>query len=540
MRPLFTALGVDYDQWRALTLVALKLDWRTTSLGRSNVNQQVRSAASLLIMQLVFYTMFGLGMAAMVWYSKDLFLSGTLLTAYLLFIVGGAVLLDHNSAMTSPADFPILGFRPVSSRTYFAVRLTNVLVYTTAITTVAAYLPIGALFLWHGGRVGIAGLLACYGWSVVIALFILLSYAWMLRLVGPEAIKRALSYVQLVMSFAVYGGYILIPRIFTRALISGVAIRKTLWILLFPGTWFASYLDLASGKTGPMEVAPALLSILALAGLAAGASGRLSLAYSERLGAITTEARRVTRTKASTARGVLFREGEARAVALLIRSQFRNDQKFRLGVLGILPLTLLYVYLGVHDGGMSDPFVRPAGGGGYSLVTMAVMMFPSMLYTSFTRSESYRASWVFFVTPASRVRVIRSSKNVLTVQFLIPYLLLITALYLYFVGHVSHVLVHITLLGLLSHLILQVQVLLSPELPFSKPPQKSGRASMLMGFMMLTIVIAIAFQILAPSLYSSVVATAIAFGVVVGASVVVDRLMGVRVEAQARSLELEG
>ena len=32
MRRLLTAFGVDYDQWRALTITALKLDFRQTAL----------------------------------------------------------------------------------------------------------------------------------------------------------------------------------------------------------------------------------------------------------------------------------------------------------------------------------------------------------------------------------------------------------------------------------------------------------------------------------------------------------------------------
>src|SRR5215510_431527 len=122
MRALFAKAGVDYDQWKALTKTALKLDFRMASFGQSRMNAQVKGA-SVLIAQGVLYFLFGVFLSIFVWASRDLFLIGIALTTYTLFMVGTAVLLDHSSALTSAADYSILGFRPVSSRTYFAARL---------------------------------------------------------------------------------------------------------------------------------------------------------------------------------------------------------------------------------------------------------------------------------------------------------------------------------------------------------------------------------------------------------------------------------
>ena len=201
--------------------------------------------------QLIFYTLIGAVIALVAWRSTDVFLVGLILTGYVFFIAGTAVLLDHNSALTSPTDYAVLGFQPVSSRTYFAARLTNVLVYTTAITTAAAWLPMGALFLTHGAAVGLAGVAAVYGSSLATALVILMGYAWMLQRVGAGRLKNALSYVQLVMSFAIYGGYFLMCSSVAENL-AAMTVKKTTWLLLYPGAWFASYLDLAAGHRGAL------------------------------------------------------------------------------------------------------------------------------------------------------------------------------------------------------------------------------------------------------------------------------------------------
>jgi hypothetical protein len=536
---LFAAFGVDYTQWKALTLVALKLDFRMGSFVRSRFSREARGIATL-VSQVIFYSIYGLFMAIIVWASRDVFLAGTVLMTYVMFMVGTAVLLDHNSALTSPHDYGILGFRPISSRTYFAARLANVLAYTTAITTVTTYLPALSLFIRHGFAVGLAGVAAFYACSLFTAFGILFGYGWLMRLIGADALKRALSYVQLAMSFFIYGGYFMMSRFAGSRALASAALPKTAWIFLYPATWFAAYLEIAAGETGVPVLLPALASIAALAALVVGLGGRLSMDYSDRLAGIASSSQRVRPARAASGPGWWFRADEARAVALLVRSQFRNDQRFRMGVLSILPITLIYVFMGVNDGNMRDPFVASTHGTNFSLVTMAVILFPSMLKPALTRSDSFRASWVFFACPADRLQVIRSAKNVVVAFFLIPYLLFIAAIYLYFTHNILHVVVHIALLGLISHLILQAFVLLDPELPFSRPAQTGGRSTAVLVLMMLLGLVSGLLQAFSPLVYRSVTATAIAFGSLLLVTIVLDLLTRARVERQAKSLEFAG
>jgi hypothetical protein len=545
MRRLFSALGIDFDQWKALTAVLVKLDFRMSSIGQTTGDVKIALA---LLFQFIFYTLFGAGMAVFVLFSRDLFLSGTLAMTMTMFIIGTAVLLDHNSAISSPNDYAILGFRPITSRTYFAVRLTNVLLYTTTLTTVAVWLPAAAVFLRYGPSVGVAGIAAFYACSTSTALAILTGYASMLRLIGPSAIKRALSCVQLVMSFLIYGGYMLVSSFITKSYIASLALPKTNWLLLVPVTWFASYLPLAAGNTGPREIIPAAASLVALIAMVFGLGRRLSLDYSERLGALltastNTDPHQDERGAVYTTQFAwpLFRTGESRSVALLVRSQFRNDQRFRMGVLSILPLTLLYVFMGIRDGAVGDPFVRNEHARGFSVVTMAVMMFPSMLKVQLTRSESFRASWIFFACPSDRMKIVRASKDVVLAFFLMPYLVFVTLILNYVVGNLAHVAVHVALLGVISHLILQIAMFVEPDLPFSKPPAHKGRNTTVFFALLVGIgVVSSVLQIFSASLYSSLRATLAAFAVVLLASAVVDWLTRARVERQTASLEFAG
>ena len=147
MKALLEAAGVDYAQWLALTRALLKRDFRTRSSQMARGNRGPATGGKALFAQAIFYSVFGVVLSVAIVVSKDLFFIGLVMCSYVMFMVGTAVLLDHSSALTAADDYAVLGFRPVSSRTYFAVRLTNVLIYTLMMTTMVVYIPIGALFV---------------------------------------------------------------------------------------------------------------------------------------------------------------------------------------------------------------------------------------------------------------------------------------------------------------------------------------------------------------------------------------------------------
>lgn len=316
---------------------------------------------------------------------------------------------------------------------------------------------------------------------------------------------------------------------------------ETLWLLLYPGTWFGSYLALADAQVSVRVLAPTLASVAALALMASRLGGRLSLDYSERLGAMTVAARANAARAAEgrQRRRLWFATGEARAVALLVRSQFRHDHRFRMGVLGLLPFTLLYMIMGVRSGAVTDPFSPTRTMQGWPM-TMAVLASPAMLRILLTRSDAFRASWIFFTCPSDRMRIARSSKDVLVAFFLVPYLLLVAAIYSYVVGNVLHVLVHVTFLGLLAHLVLQVALLLDPALPFSRPMQKGQSTSLFFGFTFVTVLVSLFIQFYASTMYSSATATIAAVAGIVLFGVIIDWLTRARVQRQAQLLEFEG
>jgi hypothetical protein len=100
--------------------------------------------------------------------------------------------------------------------------------------------------------------------------------------------------------------------------------------------------------------------------------------------------------------------------------------------------------------------------------------------------------------------------------------------------------VHVLFLGLTSMLLLQVVTVVMPELPFSQPPQKLSKNGAMTFWMLVMGFIGVAQgPLFAAFVYPSLIRTAIAAGVLVLASLGLDRLTRVRIGEEAERLEFE-
>ena len=546
LRTLIGSLGVDYDQWRALTRVALKIDFRVAAAGQSIYHQdQKTSGTSRFFMRYIIYVFMGAMLSGLVVMNKDVFFTGTIVLSYIMVMTSMLVLVDFGAVVISPDDFAILGYQPVSSRTFFFSRLTNVLVYSTVLSTALGIIPVSMYFFIQGFRplLGMAAAIAMLMSGTTTAMFLVLVYAAVLKVVHPNRLRRVIGYIQLLLSFLIYGGYALVPRMFNVKSVINLAVEKSPWMFLFPPTWFASYLDLAAGRRGLTEILPSLLSIAVLAILVHRAQGKLALEYSDRLSAAAAVSEGPKRLRSvSTRPALLFRGGEARVVALLVRNQFKCDQKFRLAVLSILPLTVMYLYMGVSSGPLADPFGAGAGEFNNSfLLYLAVLMFPTMLRMSLISSDSHQASWIYYATPADRARLVLGSKNFVFIYFVIPYLVFIGAVFLYFFRNLFHVLLQVTVLALLSHFFLQLAVFFNPALPFSQPVRKGQRAAGYMITIMFGPIAAVALLFaLSTWVYPHIPLLLILLAAFGGLTWLIETRLHTRVRHRTASLEYQG
>lgn len=464
-------LHVDARQLRALLRVALRLDLRAGSSVQGALRRSAGfgRAARLLLA----YAIVGSGVAWLMASSDDIFTAGLVHLGTLGFMLGAIVVLEFNSLIVSPDDYRTLAHLPVRSETFFFARLAHVMAYTGALGCAFSLAPLAVLgFAISGFQPGIvlAGAAASLAVSAAVTLCALAVYATLLRFVHPSRLRGLLSWVQLSLSLSVYAGFLLLRRRGGLAQIPDLSPDVLPAILLFPASWFACWLEIAAGRIGARQLLGAALSLALIAVMLGYAARVLSLRYAERLAALDLEGE--PRTERKRREAWLFRRGESRALGLLVPGQFRHDVRFRLGVLGILPLTLLYMFLALENGPLPDPFASPDVTQGMVLLYLAALISPALLVPSFVYSDAFAAAWILHATPADRQRLVLAMRNCIAVGFIAPCATLIALTFAWHFSTLWHALVHGVALGGCAALFLLLAMLVNPGLPFAAPVQR--------------------------------------------------------------------
>ena len=529
MSALFALAGVDYGQWKAVSRTLLRTDFRAPTPGSGDA-YSLRSIGGLLLVAILF-GMFGLAMVPVIILNADLRLTGTVTLTYLTFAIATALLSQHGATMLAPTDHVILGSRPVTSRTIFAIRLTNVLFHTGLITTCVAIAPSVTFTLAHGVNVwrGLGAVVAIYAWSITVTFAVVASYAAVINWIGGARLQRVVAYLQLVTGVVAYGGIFLVNRLFDRASVIQATLPDTAWLILVPPAWFVSYLEIGGGEASMWTWIRAALSLIALTTLSVLLRGKLVTDYSSRVAEATQE---TPSAVARERRSLLFARNEGRAVALLTIAHFRHDMRVRMALFGMVPLLMVYLVMGMR-GGNTDPFLGPTSQRGPDVLPLAALMFPALIMRNLETSDGYKAAWIYTVTTADHGKLILALKNVAAAYFLGPFTVLLAGLFAWRFDNVIHGSVHAVLLAAAGYLALQAAMLLNPRLPFAHPPDKSGSAA-LFAWMLFVMV---GGQLLVIGLerlvYPSWNRIALCLVAIAGASVLIERLLRLRV-AQSR------
>ncbi len=467
--------GVDPGQLFALTRALVKCDLRRTV--SSPTSRTANTGSRNFYFLLVFYLLLGLSLIPLIVNQQNLFAINFLLLSYSMFVVGSQILIEYHGIIISPEDHRVIGPLPVSSRTFFLAKLINLLIYILTFTAVIAMPAVIAILVYYGTRFGVATCLAVFLSNLSTALLVVMLYAFLMTRINAKKLQAFLSGFQIVFGFMVYGAFFALSYLLDSSLMQ--TIKSAQWAYAFPQGWFSSYVLLAAGETESTNLVLTVVSLFWTGSLLYLVAGKLSSTYAEGLEVLAAGPEKSHRPPAAKSWFVTRPGGsfEARAVSHLIVQQFRHDNKFKMSVLAILPLTFFYFLLGTQEGPLSNPFIDPYFEMGRSgLLYMLVFLFPMMLRTQVTHSDAYQAAWIFYSTPASLDRLVVAQKNFLMRFFVIPFLLLLGMIFFFHFEHLAHVVLHILVLGLLSHLFLQLAFMLAPDLPFSRPHVKGQQS----------------------------------------------------------------
>ncbi|HJR61471.1 MAG TPA: hypothetical protein VJ813_18835 [Vicinamibacterales bacterium] len=536
MTGLLAAAGIDPVQWRSLTVAYLRMDLRRGGGALRKDSQKSASALSLAGL-LVGAAINSVVIALLVFLIRDPLTAAVGMVTMATMTISMLLLLDFTGSVISAEDYWVIAPRPVTSRTYFAARLSAVLVYVIGFSLVLSFMP-GLVFLaWHRLGVGaFAGALAATVLSAVAgSAVVIAAYTYLIARIAPSRLVRVMSGVHLFASVLSMAGFLVVMKGFENATVREYSLGDLAWIWYVPVTWFAAIVPVLGGTGSGREMLAAAGATLLTPILLSLACGRITLEFASHLSEATSSG--PARSRRTIERIPGFSRGEAYAVATLVRAQFRNDLRFRLGILGILPMTAFYLFLGWDEGLWTDPFAVRAKGGG-APVYMALAFLPMILHSALQVSDHWRASWIFLATPADPARLLVATKNFVAIFVLGSYLLLMAGFWTMFYERVWHALVHALFVGAGAHMLLQASVILSPGLPFAKEPKRTEQSGRLFFLLFVGMLFTSLGPALLPFVYSSAARTIALAAVLAAVTAVLERTLHRRARAFTAELEM--
>ena len=535
LRVAVEALGADYFQWRGLVGPLIRVGFRT-SQSTAQITQQGKKPRLVSWLMKLMMGVMGLFMALIAAFLPELFLLSLLVVTATALVVFFLLLANFQAVAVSPSDYQVLGYRPVSPRTYLLTRLA----VTLAHQGIVAGLLAGPAMVVCGFRFGlicaIVLALAVAMTVLGITLALISIYGSIIRRVGARRLTRALSYIQLSLA-----GIYLIPLLLMERLEPSLEGLRELapegWMLALPTVWFASIASLAGGGAGMSEWLAAALAFASLGVLGWIARDKLSLVSAQQLGQVLeNQAQSDSEQKHSGGKGELL--GRLSVAARLIRGQFRHDIRFRMAALGMFPLLVIYVAMLIRAPGIVDPFVGGARTFPLFGVHVAVLVAPVIFLEHLYASESYRAGWIFYAAPVDRARLAGDARHCVTLFFFVPFLALAGICLAWLFEAVWHALAHLFLLGCLGMLGMQVSQFLAPRLPFALPVKRTNVLASVLVFAVAGLGAAVGpYTVFAYARPGWAIGT---FVGVVGVVVLMELLLPGRLSRRLRWLESEG
>ena len=319
----------------------------------------------------------------------------------------------------SPVHYPVIAHTPVSSRTYFLVKLTPVVKHTVLLILCSSLIPaIAGIFNFSGEF-----LTYRYLFPVIYLLIAFISgfftigvmttfAGYITKFHSIKSLRNITQFAQLVipllflpLSFLLYS---LLPNLIPDDFAMGKFKITSKWLYLVPNGWFAGMVSFIHGQ---MELYHLMMTLLAVAStlfLVFFPLRSIARSYSEYLSYLLESG-----TKQNTKMQVripllalIIPTSTIRASFCLSIAYLLRDKRIRLGLVGAFGAIAGFVVIFALPGGLSvNPkwfiyafIIGLSPGFSFAFIYVGISFVDSFILPV-RYSEHYKASWMLKVTP---------------------------------------------------------------------------------------------------------------------------------------------
>jgi hypothetical protein len=427
-RGLYTRLGADYEQLRAIVDIKLMMDNRRQ--GVSYRRKTDKEPGNAFMMTLVVYSIFGIFVALALYMIPSFILSMIVFFSYIIVMISMTLITDFSSILLDTSDNTIILPRPVNGQTLFAARLTHILLYLGQLAIGLSLLPALVVIIKYGIVLFVFFLLAIV-LSVLTAVFLTNTfYLLVMQFASEEKLKNIINYFQIIMAISIMGGYQILPRVMERMDIEQYIFEVHWWHFLLPPVWMAGAME--SIHFHLLDGAHIGLTFCALVLPVTGAylvNKYLSPVFSKKLGSMGASSEQMQKVKTEKESFVdkistwitsnPFEQGAFDVIYKILG----RDRKLKLKIYPafgyILVFGLIFMMQGKKD--FADTWHNLPNTEYHIVLIYLTFMVLQVALHEIPYSDDFKASWVYFSTPLDKPgEILSGTLKAIFVRLFIP------------------------------------------------------------------------------------------------------------------------
>ncbi len=257
--------GVDWRQVRALVRAFLVISVRKMPL-RTMRGEKKGGGVGPILFLVGIYALFGLLLAPVLAFTKDVFLGSFTVHVMTLFVVGTAAMSEASDVLFNSSENDVLGHKPIQPVTLVVSKALTIIAFTLLIAGAINLGPTIALGLMGGARPAapLAHIASVLLSTVFASASVVCLYGLIARLLGRERLQRVITWAQVGSTIFLAAGFQVVPRLLDTHSGFDLAglLRGSFLVWFVPPCWFAGF-DAWLGST----VSDPRFAELALAGV---------------------------------------------------------------------------------------------------------------------------------------------------------------------------------------------------------------------------------------------------------------------------------
>lgn len=429
---LFTALGVDYAQFRAILEVKLTMDNRRQLGAFQGASGSKKQPKAIFFLTLVGYTFFGLYFGVIVAVMPSTLTAMTLAHSFVMVMVGMSLVGDYSTVLLDTTDNAVMQPRPVTGRTLLVARVVHVALYLSLMSfSLSLCTMVVAAFKIH--LLAPVVFAATLGLSMCLVVFLASTmYLLAMRVASAERVRDIITWVQIVLAVVMVGGYQILPRMMGADALKSMTLESATWVYFYPPAWFAAPIDLLAGHVTLMNlflsteaVLIPILAMLVVVRVLAPTFNKSMLALEAQapVKPVAIPAAGRPTTLSSRLARLTCRNEEMQAAFDMVWQLCARDRQFKRRVYpSVAMMAVMAVAFLFNTGGKSEPVLQKLRESNWYLIALYLASLPTAtVIAQVALTEQPEAAWIYRLLPIARPgRIIVAGWKVMLMRIVVP------------------------------------------------------------------------------------------------------------------------